>query len=95
MMILKDLDIAIKSHGVFIFANVIIKRDDKFYSVANNYMAESSCMGKDYPQPSIEFINEAIQQFIDHCNAIDKDWKVSSLNTGDSMKKIMEFEIEL
>lgn len=95
VMLLKDLDIEVKTHGVFISANVIIKRNDKFYSVYNNMAAETSCLGKDYPTPSREFINQALKQFFDHSKAIDKNWKVSELKTGDSMKKILEFEIEL
>lgn len=94
-MLLKDLDIQIKAHGVFLFANIIIKRNGKFYSVANNMAAETEHIGRIHNEPTIQFINEAIQQFMEHSKKIDESWRVERLKTGDSSRKIMEFEIKL
>jgi len=98
-MLLKDLEIEVKDHGVFISANVIIKRNEKFYSVYNNYFSETFKQGEDYDKPTIQFINESIQDYLLRCKKIDIDWRVERAESAERRKDtgamIMEHEIQL
>ena len=94
-MLLKDLEIEVKNHGVFLGVNIIIKRDEKHYSVYNNYFCETEKKKGEHKEPSWQFINEAIKHYMLHCENINKKWLTSDMPSITSEWSIFEHEIEL
>ena len=91
-MLLKDLEIRVLEHGVSCMVFIIIKRDDKFYSVVHNHFFEHN-------NPQHEQVNFAINDFLSICRRIDRTWKaeraISAERRRDTSAMIMEHEIEL
>lgn len=73
-MILRNLKIEDTSRYVEISAEVIIKRDDKYYSVPAR-------IRNDYDDPghlvqNLKTFKDVLKQFMDICKRLDRNWKI-------------------
>lgn len=82
-MLLKNLDINISHKGCFLYTDVMIKRDDKFYEVP----VVMSYSPDHIKVLSVETINDTIKHFMETCTSIDMKYIVPSEQEIEEMKQ--------